>query len=130
MLTTPPGLRRRYPHRSWRIFVLMELPRRAGDHVPIAGAGEKMSKHSLSASDVAGLLHRSAELKCKAAARTGRGLPIIVIQEVGLDGFWITRCCSPRGTRATWETPPGSDLAPSAAGEDRPDRWRGPRDAP
>src|SRR2546423_7668813 len=43
------------------------------------------------ASDVSGLLRRFAELRRKAAARTGRDFPIIVIQEAGLDGFWIHR---------------------------------------
>ena len=55
------------------IFVSMELSRRAWLITSLSpGAGEKMSKHSVPASDVAGLLHRFAELKRKAAARTGR----------------------------------------------------------
>src|SRR4051812_16215230 len=74
------------------IFVSMELSRRAWLITSLSpGAGEKMSKHSVSASDVAGLLHRFAKLKRKAAVRTGRDFPIFVIQEVGLDGFWIHR---------------------------------------
>jgi transposase len=40
---------------------------------------------------VAGLLVRLAQLKEKARGRTGRDFPIIVIQEAGLDGFWIQR---------------------------------------
>jgi transposase len=51
------------------------------------GSGEKMSEHSVPAGEVSGLLRRFAELKRKAAARTGRDFPIIVIQEAGLDGF-------------------------------------------
>jgi transposase len=50
-----------------------------------------MSKHSVSGGDVPGLLRRFAELRRKAAARTGQDFPIIVIQETGLDGFWIHR---------------------------------------
>jgi transposase len=45
----------------------------------------------VAADDIAGLLMRFAELKRKAQARTGRCFPIIVIQEAGLDGFWIHR---------------------------------------
>src|SRR5690242_16240469 len=56
-----------------------------------------MSKHSVPASDVSGLLHRFAELRCKAAARTGRDFPVIVIQEAGLDGFWIHRVLQAEG---------------------------------
>ena len=74
------------------IFVSMELSRSAWLITSLSpGAGEKMSKHAVVAGDVAGLAERSADLKRKAAARTGRDFPIIVIQEAGLDGFWIHR---------------------------------------
>src|SRR4051812_3200947 len=70
------------------LFVSMELSRRAWLITSLSpGSGEKMSKHSVPASDVCGLLHRFAELRRKAAARTGRDFPIIVIQEAGLDGL-------------------------------------------
>jgi transposase len=36
----------------------------------------------------------------KAAARTGRDFPIIVIQEAGLDGFWIHRVPQSEGTES------------------------------
>jgi transposase len=72
------------------IFVSMELSRRAWLITSLSpGGGEKMSKHWVPASDVSGLLRRFAELRRKAAVRTGRDFPIIVIQEAGLDGFWI-----------------------------------------
>src|SRR6187399_1356390 len=80
------------------IFVSMELSRRAWLITSLSpGAGEKMSKHSVPASDVSGLLHRFAELRRKAAARTGQCFPIIVIQEAGLDGFWIHRVLEASG---------------------------------
>ena len=47
--------------------------------------------------DVAGLLERFAQLQEKALARTGRNFPIIVIQEAGLDGFWIHRVLQNEG---------------------------------
>ena len=56
-----------------------------------------MSKHSIRAGDVAGLLVRLAQLKEKARARTGRDFPIIAIQEAGLDGFWIHRVLQSEG---------------------------------
>jgi transposase len=56
-----------------------------------------MSKHSVPAGDIAGLLKRFAQLKEKARARTGRDSPIIVIQEAGLDGFWIHRVLQSEG---------------------------------
>ena len=72
------------------IFVSLELSRRTWLITSLSpGGGEKMSKHSVPANEVSGLLRRFAELRRKAAARTGRNFPIIVIQEAGLDGFWI-----------------------------------------
>ena len=46
---------------------------------------------------MAGLLERFAHLKEKARARTGEAFPIIVIQEAGLDGFWIHRVLQSEG---------------------------------
>jgi transposase len=74
------------------IFVSLELkPFDLADHVALPGGGEKMSKHSVSAGDIAALLARLSELKQKAFARTGKSFQVIVIQEAGLDGFWIHR---------------------------------------
>jgi transposase len=56
-----------------------------------------MSKHSVRAGDIAGLLKRFAQLKEKARARTGRDFPIITLQEAGLDGFWIHRVLQSEG---------------------------------
>src|SRR4030081_2734006 len=55
------------------------------------GKGERMSKHSIAACDIAGLLALFADLRRKAEARTGQSYPIITIQEAGLDGFWLHR---------------------------------------
>jgi transposase len=81
------------------IFVSMELSRRAWLITSLSpGGGEKMSKHWVPAGDVSGLLGRFAEHRRKAAARrTGRDFPIIVIQEAGLDGFWIHRVLEVEG---------------------------------
>ena len=56
-----------------------------------------MSKHSSAAGDAAGLLARLADLRLKAHARTGQSFPIVVIQEAGLDGFWIHRVLQGEG---------------------------------
>src|SRR4029450_1753491 len=61
------------------------------------GGGEKMSKHSVPSGDIAALLARLSQLKEKARARTGHVFPIIVIQEAGLDGFWIHRVLQTEG---------------------------------
>ncbi len=46
---------------------------------------------------MAGLLDQLARLRTKAQARTGRTFSIIVIQEAGLDGFWIHRVLEREG---------------------------------
>src|SRR6516165_8659071 len=80
------------------IFVSLELSRRTWLITSLSpGGGEKMSKHAVPAGEVSGLLRRFAELRRKAAARTGRDFPIIVIQEAGLDGFWIHRVLQSEG---------------------------------
>lgn len=80
------------------IFVSLELSRSTWLITSLSpGAGEKLSSHSVSAGDVAGLLTRFAQLREKAFARMDRDFPIIVIQEAGLDGFWIHRIMESEG---------------------------------
>src|SRR3954451_5725556 len=80
------------------IFVSLELSRRIWLITSLSpGGGAKMSKHSVPAGEVHWLLGRFAELRRKAAARTVRDFPIIVIQEAGLDGFWIHRVLQSEG---------------------------------
>ncbi len=80
------------------IFVSMELSRSSWLITSLSpGSGEKMSKHSVLAGDIHALLTRFSALKQKALARTGETFPIIVIQEAGLDGFWIHRVLQKEG---------------------------------
>ncbi len=74
------------------IFISLELSRSTWLITSLSpGGGEKMSKHSVPAGDICMLLARFSELRRKTFARTGKSLPIIVIQEAGLDGFWVHR---------------------------------------
>jgi transposase len=80
------------------IFVSMELSRSTWLVTSLSpGGGDKMSKHAVRGGDVAELLQQFETLKDKALARTGRRFPIIVIQEAGLDGFWIHRVLQSEG---------------------------------
>jgi transposase len=80
------------------IFVSLELSRSTWVITSLApGGGEKMSKHAVPSGDIAALLARLSQLKEKARARTGQVLPITVIQEAGLDGFWIHRVLQTEG---------------------------------
>jgi transposase len=56
-----------------------------------------MSKHSVPGGDFAGLMERFAQLQEKARLRTGQSFRIIVVQEAGLDGFWIHRALQNEG---------------------------------
>src|SRR4051812_44090204 len=80
------------------IFVSLELSRSTWVITSLApGGGEKMSKHSVPSGDIAALLARLSQLTEKARLRTGHVFPIIVIQEAGLDGFWIHRVLQTEG---------------------------------
>ena len=92
------------------IFVSLELSRSTWVITSLSpGAGEKMSKHLVSAGDTAGLFSRFAELQQKARTRTGRTFSIIAIQEAGLDGFWIHRLLEGEGIES-WVVDPASVL--------------------
>jgi hypothetical protein len=86
------------------IFVSLELSRRTWLITSLSpGGGEKMSKHSVPAGEVSGLLRRFAELRRKAAARTGRDFPIIVVQEAGLvELAWLWLQNQPTSALILW----------------------------
>jgi transposase len=80
------------------IFVSLELSRSTWLITSLSPAASgKMSKHSIRSGDIAGLFARFARLREKARERAGRNLPIITIQEAGLDGFWIHRVLRKEG---------------------------------
>src|SRR6266496_3753130 len=83
------------------IFVSLELSRSNWLITSLSpGKGEKMSKHSVTAGDVAGLMKLFAELRRKAEVRTGQSYPIITIEEAGLDGFWLHRVLQQNGVES------------------------------
>jgi transposase len=80
------------------VFVSLELSRSTWLITSLSpGSGEKMSKHVVRGDDIAGLLKRLLELKERARRRLRQDFPIIVIQEAGLDGFWIHRVLEQEG---------------------------------
>jgi transposase len=80
------------------IFVSLELSRSIWLVTSLSpGKGEKMSGHKVTAGDTAGLMKLVAELKRKAAIRTGQTYPVVTIQEAGLDGFWLHRVLQQQG---------------------------------
>lgn len=80
------------------IFVSLELSRSICVVTSLSpGGGGKMSRHTVPAGDVAGLLERFADVRAKALARTGRRFGFVVIHEAGLDGFWLHRVLEREG---------------------------------
>jgi transposase len=80
------------------IFISLELSRSTWLVTSLSpGNGERMSKHQVRGGDIAGLLARFCDLRAKTHARTGRVVPLVVIQEAGLDGFWIHRVLASEG---------------------------------
>ena len=80
------------------IFISLELSRSKWLITSLVpGGGQRMSKHWVDAGDLTGLLARFWAIRDKVSARTGITYPIVVIQEAGLDGFWIHRALVQEG---------------------------------
>jgi transposase len=73
------------------IFVSLELSKSTWLVTSLSPGSQKMSRHPVAGGDIAGLFACFAELRQKALSREGKLYPLVVIQEVGLDGFWIGR---------------------------------------
>jgi len=90
------------------IFVSLELSRSTWLVTSLSpGRGERISRHQVKGSDVPALLERFAQLQAKAEARMGEQYPLVVIQEAGLDGFWIHRCLVREGIESYVGAPQG-----------------------
>ncbi len=80
------------------IFVSLELSRSTWLITSLSpGDGERMSKHMIEAGAAGLLLEHFERLRAKAQQRTGRWWRGIVIQEAGLDGFWLHRLLESEG---------------------------------
>jgi transposase len=107
------------------IFVSMELSRSKWLITSLSpGAGEKLSKHVVRAGELPALQDLFAALQAKAQARTGEHYRIIVIQEAGLDGFWIHRALEKAGIESH-VVDPASILIPQRKKRAKSDRIDG-----
>src|SRR3954463_14087691 len=98
MQATDPTSTRSTSSDQAAIFVSLELSRAVWLVTALLPGGtQKMSRHQVPGGDLAELLSRFAELQRKAHARTGQLARIVVIQEAGLDGFWIHRVLESEG---------------------------------
>ena len=82
------------------VFASLELSRSNWVITSISpGAGEKMSRHVVKGGDFAALWGQLEAIETKARTRTGshERYEIIVMQEAGLDGFWLHRALQAKG---------------------------------
>lgn len=107
------------------IFVSMELSRSTWLMTSLSpGNGEKMSRHSVPAGDVAGLFALFGKLRERCEAKTGCAYPLVSIQEAGLDGFWIHRMLEKKGIES-YVVDPASIATPRRRKRAKTDRIDG-----
>src|SRR6516225_1798365 len=73
------------------LFASLELSKSRWVVTINSPGSEKFSKHVIEGGDGAGLLDLLARSRAKAEQRCGARVNVVVIQEAGLDGFWIHR---------------------------------------
>src|ERR1700688_3323593 len=78
-------------HHTATLFASLELSQTSWLVPSLSPGSVTMSKHSISAGDGAGLLGLLARMRVKAESVAGVPVEIVVIQEAGLDGFWVHR---------------------------------------
>ena len=84
-------------HEAALLYASLELSRSTWLVTSLSPGGEKMSKHTTPGGDGPPLLGLLNRLREKAEQLAGRSVEIVVIQEAGLDGFWIHRLLQAHG---------------------------------
>src|SRR4051812_49574169 len=79
------------------LFAALELSRKSWLVATNAPGEEKVSKRTIAAGDGRALLDLLAGLREKAERRAGLPVRVVVIQEAGLDGFWLHRLLEANG---------------------------------
>ena len=122
MPTTPVSQTAAIRFELGAIFGSLELSKSTWLVTSLSPGSEKMSRHTVPGGDIASLLTRLGALRDKAQTRVGKRYPVIVIQEAGLDGFWIHRALGSQ----EWITSHVVEAASIAVSrrQDGQDRWR------
>jgi len=82
------------------IFVSLELSKSTWLVTSLSPGSDKMSRRTIAGGDIEALFACFAQLRAKAQERQRKLYPLVVIQEAGLDGFWIDRVLG----RESWIT--------------------------
>ena len=100
MRATIPSLKHVAPDGQHKPVVLsasLELSRSTWLLTSLPPGSTKMSKHTTAGGDGAALLALLARLRSKAEQQADRPVSVVVIQEAGLDGFWVHRLLEAHG---------------------------------
>jgi hypothetical protein len=79
------------------LYTSLELSQATWLVTPLSPGSEKMSKYSTPGGDSAALLGLLRRLQVKAEQIAGGPVNVMVIQEAGLDGFWVHRLLEANG---------------------------------
>jgi transposase len=88
------------PDSSATLFVSLELSRSTWLVTSLSPGGKKMSKHTIPGGDGPALLGLLARLAERASDPTGEAVKTALIQEAGLDGFWLHRLLEANGVES------------------------------
>jgi transposase len=78
-------------HHLATLYASLELSRSTWLVTSLAPGSGKMSRHAVAAGDGAALLTLLARLRGKAERSAGGPVEVVVVQEAGIDGFWVHR---------------------------------------
>src|SRR3954447_17284858 len=101
----------RHRHPQATLYASLELSRSVWLVTSLAPGGGKMSKHSVAEGDGAALLALLARLRGRVERSAGGPLGVVVVQEAGMDGFWVHRLLEAHGIESH-VVDPGSVAAP------------------
>jgi transposase len=99
MMSDPPATPTRATGQldASRLFAALELGKSRWLVTVDAPGSDKLSRHAVAGGDGAALLDLLARLRATAERRIGRPVQVSVIQEAGLDGFWLHRLLEANG---------------------------------
>ena len=87
-------------HHQATLYASLELSRSTWLVTSLAPGSRKMSKHSVAAGDGAALLALLARLRGRVERSAGGPVAVVVVQEAGMDGFWLHRRLEAEGVES------------------------------
>jgi transposase len=106
------------------VYVSLELSRSKWLATSLPPGSDKMSKYFLAGGDAVALLQLISKLRTRAERAIERLVKVIVIQEAGLDGFWLHRLLEANQIESQ-VVDPASIAVPPRHGRSKTDRIDG-----